>query len=252
LSCVLSTHFMAQQPPPPDPRRLQYAHGREIQLGESEVVFQAEDDELFEAEAEAEGTNGHASPPPDGGPALRSQYALTRQEIAQNIANRFVHSRTYIFLYLGMAALSITTVVLSLLTRSGECPMLAFYILEIIVNTTMIAEVGVRLVAFGRRFWSSPYNTLDLGLTVFCALTLLVLAFSGCGSETSREEELLDTLLLVARNVLQFGRLAAVMRKSGRSIFARPKPIDLGAAQQRGFSLDIDMLDDSEEQRPLV
>ena len=53
---------------------------------------------------------------------------------------------------------------------------------------------------------------MDLVLTVFCALTLLVLAFAKCGA-TSKEEEILDTLLLVARNILQFSRLAAVMRQ---------------------------------------
>lgn len=45
-----------------------------------------------------------------------------------------------------MAALSITTVVLSL--KDG-CPTLAFYILEIIINTAMIAEVAVRFLALG-------------------------------------------------------------------------------------------------------
>lgn len=75
-----------------------------------------------------------------------SIYALTRSEITKGIANRFVHSRTYIFLYLGMAALSVTTVALSL---SDGCPGLAFYVLEIIVNTTMIVEVAIRFVAFG-------------------------------------------------------------------------------------------------------
>lgn len=44
-------------------------------------------------------------------------------------------------------------------------------------------------------------------------MTLVVIVFAGCGTH-SREEELLDTLLLVARNVLQFGRLAAVMQRS--------------------------------------
>jgi hypothetical protein len=63
-----------------------------------------------------------------------------------------------------------------------------------------------------QQFWKSPFNVVDLILTVFCALTLLVLAFAKCGS-TSKEEELLDTFLLIARNVLQFGRLAAVMRQ---------------------------------------
>ncbi|KAJ4485886.1 hypothetical protein J3R30DRAFT_3326505 [Lentinula aciculospora] len=185
--------------------------------------------------------------------ATRSIYALTRQEITKGVANRFVHSRTYIFLYLAMAALSITTIVLSI---TDDCPGLAFYILEIIINTAMILEVGIRFVAFGRQFWKSPFNIVDLVLTSFCALTLLVLAFAKCGS-TSKEEEILDTLFLVARNVLQFSRLAAVMRQSGQSIFSRPKPIDINAARRAGYTnLDIDIEsddeDDTELARPLV
>ena len=77
----------------------------------------------------------------------KSLYALTRKEITQGIANRFVYSRAYIILYLAMAGLSITTVVLSL---QDGCPGLPFYILEIIINTAMIAEVSVRFIAFGR------------------------------------------------------------------------------------------------------
>ncbi len=72
---------------------------------------------------------------------------MTKDEIAKNIANRFVHSGTYIILYLAMAGLSITTVVLSLV---NDCPTLPFYILEFIINGAMILEVGIRFVAFGR------------------------------------------------------------------------------------------------------
>lgn len=46
-----------------------------------------------------------------------------------------------------MAALSVTTVILSL--RDG-CPGLAFYILEVVINASMILEVAIRFVAFGR------------------------------------------------------------------------------------------------------
>ena len=53
---------------------------------------------------------------------------------------------------------------------------------------------------------------MDLVLTAFCVITLIVIFFASC-DDTSKEEELLDTLLLVARNVLQFGRLASVMRQ---------------------------------------
>ncbi|CCM04448.1 uncharacterized protein FIBRA_06628 [Fibroporia radiculosa] len=174
----------------------------------------------------------------------RSIYSMTREEITKGLANRFVHSRAYIILYLAMAALSVTTVALSLV---NGCPTLPFYILELIINGAMILEVSVRFVAFGRQFWTSIFNVMDLVLTIFCVITLLVIFFAGCGS-TSKEEELLDTLLLVARNVLQFGR-------SGQSIFSRPKPIDLSANRRRGYTLDIDMEDeevDDELGRPLI
>lgn len=78
---------------------------------------------------------------------MRSIHAMTRDEIRRGIANRAIHSRTYIILYLAMAALSITTVVLSI--REG-CPGIAFYILEVIINSAMIAEVVIRFLAFGR------------------------------------------------------------------------------------------------------
>ncbi|KAG2062319.1 hypothetical protein BDR06DRAFT_946461 [Suillus hirtellus] len=198
--------------------------------------------ESAESDALNDTSNGAAQPVP-----TRSIYALTRKEITRGIANRFVHSHTYIFLYLSMAALSVTTVVLSL---SDGCPGLSFYILEIIINTSMILEVGVRFVAFGRQFWRSPFNVLDLILTLFCAITLLVITFAGCGAG-SKEEELLDTLLLIARNVLQFGRLAAVMRQSGQSIFSRPKPIDISAIRRAGYSsLDYDLEDDNQDDDP--
>ncbi|KAF4623493.1 hypothetical protein D9613_002201 [Agrocybe pediades] len=183
--------------------------------------------------------------------ATRSIYALTRGEITRGVANRFVHSGVYIFLYLAMAALSVTTVVLSL---TDGCPGLAFYVLEVIINTAMILEVGIRFVALGKQFWKSPFNSVDLVLTIFCAITLLVLFFAKCGAG-SKEEQLFDTLLLVARNVLQFGRLAAVMRQSGQSIFSRPKPIDINAARRAGFmDMDYDSEEDvdGEVRRPLV
>jgi len=132
----------------------------------------------------------------------------------------------------------------------------------------MIIEVGIRFVAFGRvrgqihrysavahffcplqLFWKSPFNVVDLILTLFCAITLLAITLVGCGA-TSKAEEVFDTLLLVARNVLQFGRLAAVMRQSGQSIFSRPKPIDLSKTG-RSRPLDIDIEDDEWPAAPL-
>lgn len=46
-----------------------------------------------------------------------------------------------------MTALSVTTVVLSLVKG---CPPTSFYVLEIIVNSAMIIEVALRMVALSK------------------------------------------------------------------------------------------------------
>ncbi|KAI0034177.1 hypothetical protein K488DRAFT_46081 [Vararia minispora EC-137] len=218
-------------------------------------------EELESGELDPLNREGFNGPPPPSVKPTRSMYAMTRSEITRGIANRFVHSRMYIAIYLVMAALSITTVVLSL--KDG-CPGAPFFILEIIINTAMILEVVVRFLAFGSvrlyysiyryavSFWKYPFNVFDLIVTFFSVITLLVIFFAGCGTAT-KEEEILDTLLLVARNTLQFGRLASVVRQSGHSIFSRPKPIDLNAARRAGFSaLDLPSDDEDEPRRPGV
>ena len=101
----------------------------------------------------------------------RSLYALSRSEVTRNIANRFVHSRIYVILYLVMASLSTTTVILSL---QDGCPGLAFYILEIIINVAMIAEVSIRFVAFGQV--RSTLHVADSGMLTYYILAILEIA----------------------------------------------------------------------------
>ncbi len=59
-------------------------------------------------------------------------------------------------------------------------------------------------------FWTSIFNWLDIAMTLFCVVTLIVILSTPCAS---KGEEIFDTLLLVARNVVQFWRLAAMMRR---------------------------------------
>lgn len=74
-------------------------------------------------------------------------YHFTREEILKGLANRFVHSSAYLKMYLTMTLFSLVTVVMSLMQA---CPGTAFYLLEMIVNAALVAEVGIRLTAFGK------------------------------------------------------------------------------------------------------
>ncbi|SNX81904.1 uncharacterized protein MEPE_00609 [Melanopsichium pennsylvanicum] len=186
---------------------------------------------------------------------LRSHYFLSRDEILKGVANRFVHSSAYLWFYAGMALASLLTVVISL---TSDCPGTLFYALELTINLLLIAEVGIRLVAFGKQFWKSTYNVVDLGLVLLCAITLLVIFFHhecspfrrgptypdrgrGGGERSGKGEELLDSILLIGRNVVQALRLVSIVRRSGSNVTSRPTRIEIG---NRPYSLDLDLEDE--------
>lgn len=77
---------------------------------------------------------------------LASQYRLPPSEVLKSLANRFVHSTAYIYLYGSMALASFLTVILSLMS---ECPGTMFYLIEMAVNVVLVLEVSLRFIAFG-------------------------------------------------------------------------------------------------------
>ena len=186
---------------------------------------------------------------------LRSHYFLSRDEILKGVANRFVHSSAYLYFYAGMALASLLTVVISL---TSDCPGTLFYGLELAINLLLIAEVGIRLVAFGKQFWKSTYNIVDLGLVLLCAVTLAVIFFHHeCSpfrrgpsypddeerstGRSGKGEELLDSILLIGRNVVQALRLVSIVRRSGSNVTSRPTRIEIG---NRPYSFDLDLEDE--------
>ncbi|KAJ3060691.1 hypothetical protein HK102_009401, partial [Quaeritorhiza haematococci] len=76
----------------------------------------------------------------------------------------------------------------------------------------MIIEVTIRYIALGKLFWKSPWNIADIFLVALCILTLGYLSFESCGNRARNTEAFADTLLLVIRNGVQFGRLVVVIR----------------------------------------
>lgn len=94
----------------------------------------------------------------------------------------------------------------------------------------------------------TPLNIIDLTLVFFCSLTLILVFLNPCGSGT-RNEELLDTILIVARNTVQFLRLGSILRRSGHSWLNPPKPIDLSQARDASLALDFDLDDEEDTER---
>ncbi|KAG0257059.1 hypothetical protein BG011_004199 [Mortierella polycephala] len=100
----------------------------------------------------------------------------------------------------------------------------------------MIAEVGVRLTALGKNYWKSTSNILDIILVVFCFVTL-ILVLQGCGSGHDAEK-ILDTVLLILRNVVQGWRLYILLKKN--SLIARPRVGAIDFENVRPESMDIE------------
>ncbi|KAI8448264.1 hypothetical protein BY996DRAFT_7608677 [Phakopsora pachyrhizi] len=94
-------------------------------------------------------TNEHTQPIDETSPpTVRSHYHLSRDELVRGIANRLIFSQVYIYVYLTMIILSLMTILVSIL--SSHCGSVTFYVLEVLINTAMILEVSIRLVAFGK------------------------------------------------------------------------------------------------------
>jgi hypothetical protein len=100
------------------------------------------------------------------------------------------------------------------------------FVLEVAINAGMIVEVGVRGLAFWaspeqrRQFLRSRANVLDCLLVPMCTLTLVLMPLGVLG------EMELDAALLVMRNLLQWLRLAAVIRRSSERQIVRDIRLD--------------------------
>jgi len=172
---------------------------------------------------------------------IHTQHGLSRSEIVQGIASRFIYSRFYTILYLGLAVLCFISIILSLFEK---CPSTLFVILEVIINIAMIVEVSIRMVAVGRSYFFSCWNLFDL-LLVFLCFSTLVFIVSGECSEGGREEAILDTFLLIIRYLIQFSRLGMMLKKNNHTFNTRTQRIDFADVRDthstdlRGTSIDF-------------
>ncbi|KXS10172.1 hypothetical protein M427DRAFT_189328 [Gonapodya prolifera JEL478] len=151
------------------------------------------------------------------------RYGLTRREWYKNIANRIMYSRFYALLYLGMAGLSLTAIILSFL---HPCPTWYFIAIDVLLNVIIVVEVVLRYTALGKLFWKSWWNVFDLAVSLLCVATLVLLCihFRTCDATTFREN-VADLALIIVRNGVQLVRMLFMLRKNKRGLFNRPAPV---------------------------
>ncbi|WVQ85152.1 hypothetical protein IAT38_007317 [Cryptococcus sp. DSM 104549] len=215
-------------------------------LAAEDYEFHDDEDDDHDAHNAASGSGSGTSHSAFSAMPSRSQYHLPASEQLRGVANRIIFSRYYILFYGAMMGLSLATLVLSLIaTHKDQCPPVAWHILEVVLNLLMVLEVSTRWVAYGKKYPLTLLNLVDLVLVFFCAITLILVFRNPCSSGT-RSEELLDTILLIIRNTVQFLRLGHILRRSGHSFLNPPKPIDLSQARDAAFALDLDDMDEEQ------
>ncbi|KAI9098643.1 hypothetical protein DFS34DRAFT_618302 [Phlyctochytrium arcticum] len=132
--------------------------------------------------------------------------------------------------------MAFTSAALLAVTVTQKCPSRWFYVLEWILNGSMLLEVAIRFLALGKLFWTSYWNVVDVCLVPLCLLTLFLLSSTNCDSTARREAEM-EEILLILRNVVMLGRLIMVVKKNHKQLSARTAAIDFSAVST-GKTLD--------------
>ena len=130
-----------------------------------------------------------------------------------NVASRVFFSRAYSVFYGVMIVLNLAALVWAL-SADGYPESRSFFLLELIISTALILEVGVRMLAQGTQFFRSCGNVFDFVVMVLCALTL-VLYLSG-PSLFEEAEDVVSITLNVFRMVVQFLRLTFLVKHRAR------------------------------------
>jgi hypothetical protein len=84
--------------------------------------------------------------------------------------------------------------------------------LEVIINLALVVEVTLKVMSLGRSYFQTRSNVFDF---VVCVLSVgsLLLFYRGFARQFEKVGDLLVTMLLITRYLLQLLRLIALARK---------------------------------------
>ncbi|TFK49729.1 hypothetical protein OE88DRAFT_372969 [Heliocybe sulcata] len=88
----------------------------------------------------------------------------------------------YFFLYALQFSLGIPAVILAIVQSVNWYAGLELYLLNCMVDSVIIAEVGIKLLVMGDDFWTTAWNVLDLFVAFLCAMSLPAMFLSRVGA----------------------------------------------------------------------
>jgi len=170
-------------------------------------------------------------------------------------ANVFLFSRFYFALFTIMLIGNIFIIVWTVKDIKNYPNEWWFILLEIIITAIIIAEVTIRLMAFGtRKYFRSIANAFDFIVACLCAISLFLLLVLG-PSFVEDLDTLISTSFLILRNVLQFLRLLFIIRHQRENLKQMQSKIDFsGLENPEPFDpleedLDADNAPDTHEEK---
>ncbi|GBG23970.1 Hypothetical Protein FCC1311_001892 [Hondaea fermentalgiana] len=165
------------------------------------------------------------------------------------VANRVYFSKAYSVLYVVMIVLNLIMLIW-LAVKGTEQESAAFVLFEGLITLILGIEVVGRMLTQGRKYWKRWSNWFELIVLVLCIGTVLMAHTTNHVSTSEEMDELLSTVLLVARYVLQGLRLLALLRHRKRLQELKPShSADMSYDAQRTSSLgiiDFDLVDEDE------
>lgn len=156
------------------------------------------------------------------------------------LANKIIISRVYFWVYIGVIALSLVSLIWALVDPRPENAV--FWIVEFLVVFALVFEVGITMLAQGYlRYFSNWSNRIDFGITVVCLLSVIlhvVDTFTRSEKKSKKFEELELTILII-RNLIQVVRLTILVKNQAKS--SQPiTQIDFRNIRSGAFEEDFD------------
>mmetsp|Transcript_158691 Transcript_158691/g.280299 ORF Transcript_158691/g.280299 Transcript_158691/m.280299 type:complete len:244 (+) Transcript_158691:169-900(+) len=152
---------------------------------------------------------------------LPPQLRAVNMDLLQGAVVRLYYSKFTAVLYLGTLVFAgiLLAITLGLDTPLRDAPR-ALLILEAVVSLSLLMEVVMRAVVLGRSYLQSYANILD-GLVAFASASLLFWAAPRASAsqeyERQKEDVELSQSLVMARTLVQFGRVLLIAEHARRS-----------------------------------